>query len=138
MANRSFNKKLAIALGALIGGAGALNAVPVSAMENVISSEERNEYLETVVQSATRLGIYSAINKRMMNNEEYKKTLKALCSEQLPMYDILEALYDSQGGTKFVGRNAIIQDLIFRMNDSEVQKRIKKMASKLYEDILKK
>ena len=33
MANRNFNKKLAIALGALVGGTGALNSATVSAME---------------------------------------------------------------------------------------------------------
>jgi len=130
MSNRNLGKGLAIALGVL--GAGNMLTPAISAMESKLTASEKNEYLETVMQSAVKLGIFSALNDKMMDNAEYKKTLKELCSEQLPTHDILQALFDSQGGTKFVYHNPIIQDLIFRMDDAEVKNRIAEIASGLY------
>lgn len=131
MSNRKLNKKLAIALGVL--GAGNMLTPAISAMESKLTAaSEKNKYLETVMQSAVKLGIFSALNDKMMDNAEYKKTLKELCTESLPRSKILEALYNSQGGTKFVGHNPIIQNLIFRMDDPEVQNRIAEIALGLY------
>ena len=56
MRNKDLVKKLAIALSALIGGAGALNAVPVSAMEAADNKEKAKARLCEIIETVNSNG----------------------------------------------------------------------------------